>query len=137
MNYQRFMVTGKCASDGKTLTGYLAVMPDGDVYIFPPDGYDSADRYLIADKKTIEPLALQVISEIIGESHSMRLWGCLCPNCQDFMNVEDKPVYCPDCGQRLDWSEIERKEREAEYTRADYEADRADMERKERHEADI
>lgn len=34
---------------------------------------------------------------------------CLCPNCErEFhLDYEDQHAYCPDCGQKLDWSDID------------------------------
>ena len=110
--YVRYMVTGVRVSDGKTLTGFLSVMPDGDVYIFPPDGYDSADNYLIADKHSIEPLSAAVLKNPIydnGEGGTVVDYSLNCPYCQRIFDWEDWGCddYCCECGQRLNWSGVQ------------------------------
>ena len=44
---------------------------------------------------------------ILGVSTTFTMWYRYCPSCKVMLNPNgyEKPNYCKDCGQHLDWSE--------------------------------
>ena len=44
---------------------------------------------------------------ILGVSTTFTMWYRYCPSCRVMLNPNgyEKPNYCKDCGQHLDWSE--------------------------------
>ena len=104
----RYLVTGVRIHDKKKITGYLVVAEDV-AYVFPADKSSNADKDVIVDKNTIEPLAEKIYLEPIYENPESRKivgYDPLCPNCNYIFNTEKEgePEYCIECGQRIDWS---------------------------------
>lgn len=45
------------------------------------------------------------ITDDDGECAECRIGHLVeCPRCQEVLDEDEKPTYCPNCGQRLDWS---------------------------------
>lgn len=64
------------------------------------------------DKKIFDAydLAIATLQKQIPQKPTVNLWEewCECPICESPVTFEDiKYQYCPDCGQRIDWSKEE------------------------------
>lgn len=78
------------------------------------DNYDRCDYTMAADnaRTAIEALKKQ-LPEKVRLKQQRFSQACKCPNCGNTMIFKDETSYfcgarhkfCPDCGQRLDWSE--------------------------------
>jgi hypothetical protein len=93
---ERFMVKAKNLDGNWASEGYLmrsCGCHNGINTINYFVGDDMGEDYCQVDPETIEPVA---VAPIDGE---------LCPNCKEPHCVIAGCNYCPNCGQRLDWSE--------------------------------
>lgn len=54
-----------------------------------------------------KPLDMQILHDFYNKEYMRR---GICPNCKDERGVTNTYVYCPYCGQKLDWSEEDKNE---------------------------
>jgi len=102
MNIKRFMVQGKCVSNGETICGYFASGGCGEPVIETVNSFNQYEMAYYVDPDTIEPVAAEVVIKENGR--------IFCPNCNKRVCGMRGCNYCWNCGQRLDWSGVEERE---------------------------
>jgi hypothetical protein len=127
------MVKGKRVDNGEWVEGYLCLdtVHEGripfksagtlkTVTVIQVTRQKNYHPTTTIDPDTIEPVAVPVVIEpVYGyEDKKPSYYELCCPNCQavfEDYEPDNKPNYCEGCGQRLDWSEVERREKETEH----------------------
>lgn len=71
--------------------------------VFTSDMSERTMKALAHHDNVIKALEKQVPKKPIWE----RGWRCdwHCPHCNDFFRVDEMHLFCPSCGQAIDWSE--------------------------------
>jgi hypothetical protein len=137
MNVKRCMVRGKRTDNGEWICGNLVTglfftreTHEDIPYILTVDSidYDCFEDltedfgYYQVDPETVEPVA--VAPKRMTKDENGRTLRCyFCPNCDAALGNECdchgkkfiETNYCPECGQRLDWSEAETDRGGAKY----------------------
>lgn len=71
---------------------------------------DNADRndikrYITELISRDRPMRPNYITDDDGGCAECRIGHLVeCPRCQEALDEDEKPTYCPECGQHLDWS---------------------------------
>lgn len=86
-----------------------------------PDGVDAVDVSDLESLPSVHPEQKQIPQKLKIETLECMIHGysymdkcCVCPSCGEFRgNLDYEPFkikkysFCPDCGQALDWSDIQ------------------------------
>jgi len=106
---ERYQFKGLLATSRREIIGYINCIdrdtwhgiPLGDERIAVPS-IDDGEVYYV-DPATIEPVAVPVVVEPLYGYEDSKPSGymMLCPNCDDEIDKDLQPEYCPGCGQRL------------------------------------
>lgn len=77
---------------------YLVAFKDGTEFSVKTENLSSYER---------KPLDMQILYDFYNKEYMRR---GICPNCKDERGITNTYVYCPYCGQKLDWPEEDKNE---------------------------